>query len=71
MKFAKFKIGMRVKSKDYGNDVFTVVGECTEERYLGIHSFDLNYILIKDDWGEIKKTSLGSLRALNNWRVER
>lgn len=70
MKSAKFKIGMRVKSKEYPNEVFTIVGECTEEEYLGIHSFDLHYILLKNDWGEIKKDSLGSLRALNNWRIE-
>lgn len=71
MKFAKFKVGMRVKRVDYGNEIFTIVGECTEEEYLGIHSFDLHYILLKNDWGEIKKASLGSLRALNNWRIER
>ena len=68
--FAKFKIGMRVKRVDCGNEVFTIVGECTEEEYLGIHSFDMHYILLKNDWGEIKKDILGSLRTLNNRRIK-
>ena len=41
MKFAKFKIGMHVKSTEYSGEVFTIVGECTEEVYLGIHSYDM------------------------------
>ena len=70
MKFAKFKIGMRVKSTEYPRDVFTIVGTCTEEVYLGIHSYDMHYILLKNDCGEIKKDILGSLRTLNNWRIK-